>query len=204
MTAITKSIKHFLFVVLLLWLVAPAFAQVKPAAKGQFKNFYNSVGEVNLNFIFPEGFKEIKPVDTENFPFDYAMEIPGVDFEIWFRINTQKEDEKFLNDKNIHVTNPDSLYLSLAQDQISAFTSENIYLKRTLPPYILDRYNADAGATYLFSLNDSLITKHYKYALLIMLQKNKMGTVMAICFTNDKGPDFFKNMNKAGNCLKFK
>lgn len=205
MTSITIKIKNFLLIMLLLLWVAPAIAQVnRPVVSNQLKNFYTSLAQINLNFTFPEGFRETKAVYTDNFPFDYAMEIPGEDFEIWFRVNTQKENEKFLGDKNIHISNPDSLFVSLAQDQLSAFTTDKNYLKRGLPHYILDRYNADEGTTYLVNLNDSPITKHYKYALLIVLQKNKLGTVLAICFTNEKGPEFFKDMNKASNCIKFK
>ncbi len=205
MNAITRNIKNFLFITLLLLLVKPAAAQVNHTATGNpVKNFNNSLAGVNLSFTFPDGFKEIKAVNTDNFPFDYAMELPGQDFEIWLRINTQKENEKLLADKNIHVSSPDSVYVGIAQHQINAFTSDKNYLKRGLPPYIVERYNADAGSTYLLNLDDSPITKHYKYALLIVLQKNRLGTVLAVCFTNIKGPDFFKNMNKAGNCLKFK
>jgi hypothetical protein len=162
------------------------------------------LAQVNLTFTFPEGFKEIKAPNTESFQFDYAMKLPYADFEIWLRINTQKENEKLLADKNIHVNNPDSLYVSIAQDQITSFTSERNYLKRSLPDYILNRYNADEGATYLLSIDDSPKTKHYKYAFLTVLQKNKQGTLLAICFTNDKGPEFFKNMNQASSCIKFK
>jgi outer membrane lipoprotein-sorting protein len=204
MNAITKSINCFLFSVLLLLLATPVFAQVNHSPAGnQLKNFTNSLAQVNITFTFPEGFKEIKAPNTDAFPFDYAMELPDVDFEVWMRINTQKENEKFLADKNIHIAT-DSLYKSLAKDQITAFSAENSYLKRGLPSYILDRYNADAGSTYLLNLDDSPITKHYKYALLVVLQKNGAGTIMAICFTNEKGPEFFKNMNLASNCLKFK
>jgi outer membrane lipoprotein-sorting protein len=204
MNAITRRVNCFLFYVLLLLLATPAFAQVNHAPAGnQLKNFTNSLAQVNIAFTFPEGFKEIKAPNTDAFPFDYAMELPDADFEVWMRINTQKENEKFLADKNIHIAT-DSLYKSLAKDQITAFTSENSYLKRRLPTYILERYNADAGSTYLLNLDDSPITKHYKYALLVVLQKNGAGTIMAICFTNEKGPEFFKNMNLASNCLKFK
>ncbi len=204
MNTITKRINWFLFYFLLLLPAIPVLAQGSHAAGGsQFRNFTNSLTQVNIAFTFPEGFKEIKAPNTETLPFDYAMELPDADFEVWIRINTQKEDEKILADKNIHITT-DSLYKALAKDQITAFTTENSYLKRGLPHYILNRYNADAGSTYLLNIDDSPITKHYKYALLVVLQKNGAGTIMAICFTNEKGPEFFKNMNAASNCLKFK
>ncbi len=205
MNIIAKKINCFLFGILLLLLVVPVVAQVNRAsANSQLKNFNNALTQVNMAFTFPEGFKEIKAPSTDDFPFNYGMELPGQGFEIWLRVNTQKEGEKFLADKNVRNISTDSLYLSLAHDQIASFTTDNTYLKRRLPDYILGRYNADAGSTFLLSLNDSPITKHYKYALLIVLQKNRVGTVLTICFTNEKGPEFFKNMNLASSCLKFK
>jgi hypothetical protein len=204
MNTITQKIRYFLFSLLLL-LGAPVVAQVNHApVSNQLKNFYTSLAKLSLSFTFPDGFKEIKAVSTDNFDFDYAMELPGQDFEIWIQVNTQKEDEKLLNDKNIHISNTDSVYVDLAQAQAASFTDDHNYLERSMPPYILDRYGADAGKTYLLSLNDSPVTKHYKYALLIVLQKDHDGTVLAVCFTNEKGPEFFRDMNKASNCLKFK
>jgi hypothetical protein len=205
MNAVTKKSKYFLFSMLFLLLVKPVVAQVSRAPVSKdLRNFYNKLSAINLNFTFPDGFKEIKTVNTNNMAFDYAMEIPDADFEIWLQVNTQKENEKIANERNIHVS-PDSLYVNIAETQCAAFSDDkNNYFTRGLPPYILERYGADAGRTYLLNLTDSPVTKHYKYGLLIILQKNGMGTVSAICFTNEKGPDFFKNMNKASNCLKFK
>ncbi|MDB5158565.1 MAG: hypothetical protein JWR50_3272, partial [Mucilaginibacter sp.] len=194
MNIIAKKVNCLLFYILLLAPVTPALAQNNHASSGapsQFKSFTTALAQINLAFTFPEGFKEIKAPATESFPFDYAMELPDADFEIWFRINTQKESEKLIIEKNIHVANPDSLYVRLAEDQIAAFTSDNTYLKRKLPDYILNRYNADDGSTFLMDLNDSPITKHYKYALLTVLEKTNVGIVLAICFSNEKGPDFF-------------
>ncbi|MES2378660.1 MAG: hypothetical protein V4553_18850 [Bacteroidota bacterium] len=204
MNTVTKKINCFVCSILLLLLAVPAMAQVSHTATGQPKTFSSELAQVDLAFTFPEGFKEIKAPNTETFPFDYALELPGSDFEIWMRVNTQKENERLLADKNVRVANPDSLYINIAQDQITAFTTEKNYMRRNLPPYILERYNADAGSIYLISIADSPITKHYKYGFLTVLQKNKAGTVLAMCFTNEKGPEFFKNMNKASNCLKFK
>jgi hypothetical protein len=206
MNVITKKVNRFLYFVFLLLLAGPVTAQVNRGTgnQSQLKNFTSSLAPLDITFNFPEGFKEIKAPNTESFQFDYAMTLPGADFEIWLRVNTQKENEKLLADKNIRITNPDSLYLGVAQDQIASFTSEKNYLKRGLPDYILNRFNADGGSTYLLSIDDSPLTKHYKYAFLTILQKSKVGTVLAICFTNDKGPEFFKNMNQASSCIKFK
>jgi hypothetical protein len=203
MNAITK-INFFIGTILLILLAAPGMAQVSHSATTQPKTFSSELAQADLTFTFPEGFKEIKAPNTENFPFDYALELPGSEFEIWMRVGTQKENEKLLADKNVRVANPDSLYINLAQDQLTAFTSEKNFMRRNLPPYILNRYNADAGSIYLVTINDSPVTKHYKYAFLTVLQKNGSGTVLAVAFTNEKGPEFFKNMNKASNCLRFK
>lgn len=206
MYAITTKINYLLVVFLLLF-AAPVVAQTSKANAGALSqlNFFNtSLAQVDIAFTFPQGFKEIKAPNTDSYKFDYAMVLPNTDFEIWFRVNTQKENEKLMSDKNIRINNPDSLFISIAQDQIASFTSQKAYLKRILPRYILNRYNADAGCTYLVSIDDSPVTKHYKYAFVTVLQKNGIGTVMAICFTNNKGPEFFKNMNLASTCLKFK
>ncbi|MFD2873531.1 hypothetical protein ACFS5N_13685 [Mucilaginibacter ximonensis] len=195
------------WIVLTLLFAAPASAQTNRTATGytsQLKNFTASLAQIDVSFNFPEGFKEIKAPNTDSYQFDYAMILPDADFEIWFRVNTQKENEKLLADKNIKTGNPDSLFLSVAQDQIGTLTSEKIFSKRKLPQYILDRYNADEGCIYLVSIDDSPVTKHYKYAFVTVLQKNGSGTVLAIAFTNDKGPEFFKNMQLASTCLKFK
>jgi hypothetical protein len=204
MNAITRKINCFIGIILLILLAVPTMAQVSHSTTNQPKTFISELAQAELSFTFPEGFKEIKAPNTESFPFDYALELPGSDFEIWMRVNTQKENEKFLADKNIRVASPDSLYINLAQDQLTAFTSEKNFMRRNLPSYILERYNADAGSIYLLSIDDSPVTKHYKYAFLTVLQKNKSGTVLAVAFTNEKGPEFFKNMNKASNCLRFK
>lgn len=206
MNTITTRINYLLVAVLLL-LAAPVVAQTTKTTVvpvSQLKTFNTSLAQISVSFNFPEGFKEIKAPNTDSYQFDYAMVLPEADFEIWFRVNTQKENEKLLADKSIKVNSPDSLYVNIAQDQIASLSSEKNYTRRTLPQSILDRYRADAGCIYLVSIDDTPITKHYKYAFVTVLQKNGDGTVMAIAFTNDKGPEFFKNMNQASTCLKFK
>jgi hypothetical protein len=205
MKIIAKPIS--LITIILLLAVAPVMAQgiAAPPESDKFKKpFGDLLIETNLSFNFPEGFREVKVPNTDALPFNYGMDLPGQEFEIWMRITTQREGEKLLADKNIHVSSSDSLYVYLAQDQIPAFTSEKSYLRRVLPNYILRRYNANAGSTYLLNIDDSRLTKHYKYALLTVLQKNQAGVAMSICFTNERGPEFFKTMNMASSCLKFK
>ncbi|MFD2147986.1 hypothetical protein [Mucilaginibacter antarcticus] len=204
---ITKRIPLLVGFLLLLLAVVPVMAQgvAAPAESEKAKKAFNELlAETGMTFVFPEGFKEVKVPSTDALPFCYGMGLPGQEFEIWLRLSTQKEGEKLLADKNIHVSSPDSLYAHLAQDQIPAFTSEKGFLRRRLPDYILRRYNADAGSTYLLNIDDSRLTKHYKYALLTVLQKNQAGVVMAVCFTNEKGPEFFKTMGMAASCMKFK
>jgi hypothetical protein len=206
MNTITKGIFCICTLALLLCATLPVMAQgtrTFPDSERP-KTFGDLLVETGLSFNFPEGFKEIKVPNTDNLPFNYGMELPGEGFEVWMRVTTQKDGEKLLADKNIHVPSTDSLFVGLAQDQIFAFTSEKSYLRRNLPSYILRRYNADAGSTYLLNINDTRLTKHYKYALLTVLQKNQAGVLLALCFTNEKGPEFFRNMNMAASCLRFK
>jgi len=196
--------------------IAPLFAQVKQSSGGyarhpqsdQQKEFFHLVAQANVKFVYPKGFKEIKPPDDEDFSFDYALELPGKDFEIWFQVKSQKENWtsyiKNLDNKVAQSDNPDSLYAAWGKATAIGFTGDQKYFVTNIPPDVLARYNADVGKTYLLTLLDLPDTKHYKYALLITLQKNHTGTIMAVCFTNDKGPEFFKNIKKAETCLKFK
>lgn len=206
MNIITKGIFCLVTLALLLCAAMPCLAQGTRAfpENGRPKTFSDLLVETGLTFNFPEEFKEVKAPNTESLPFNYGMELPGEGFEVWIRVSTLKESEKLLADKNIHVPSTDSLFVGLAQDQLTAFTSEKNYLRRNLPTYILRRYNANAGSTYLLNIDDTKLTKHYKYALLTVLQKNLAGVLIAICFTNEKGPGFFRNMNMAAGCLRFK
>ncbi|RFZ90160.1 hypothetical protein D0C36_23250 [Mucilaginibacter conchicola] len=174
----------------------------------QLKAFQQLVTDANATFTFPQGFREIKAPNNEDVSFDYAMEMPGKDFEIWFQVRSLKENwaayEKTLNDKSTEQANPDSLYNGMGKAQATAFAGDNPPLMRFIPPNIAARYNADAGKSYMMNLPDAKLTKRYRYALLITLQKDRTGTIMAVCFSNQKGPEFFKNIDKASNCMKFK
>lgn len=183
----------------------PAKAQYVAPVKGspQFKEFSLLLAQANVEFAFPKGFKEIPAVNNEDFSFDYGMEIPGQEFEIWFQVRSLKQNW-FSFERNHEQENPDSSYLKIGQAVASNFTGEQDNFIRSIPSNVLARYRADAGKSYLLNLTDSQDTKHYKYALLITLQKNHTGTIMAVCFTNEKDPEFFRNIDKASNCLKFK
>jgi hypothetical protein len=167
-------------------------AQQKPFKINKWnRSFAQAAARANIAFFVPEGFKEITD-RSEASPFDYGITLSEQNFEIWFKISPQKENSS------------DSIYLDMGKNEAKALGGENGYFMRSLPGEILEEYNADAGKTYFLSLPDSPVTKHYKFALLITLQKNHRGIVMAAGLTNDKGPDFFKNLNRARYCLKFK
>lgn len=204
MNTILLKITRFILVMLWVCPVAPVIAQGNRVDSGQqFKAFEKALKKSGIVFTFPEGFKEIKAVNNRELKFNYAMELPGKDFEIWLRVNSLKENKDLLNDNNLHIP-ADSAYSFIIKQQAAAFSNNNDWLTRPIPDFILNRYNAHAGKTYLVSLNDSPITRHYKYALMIVLAKYNTGTVFAICLSNNKGPEFFKNMFEASNCLKFK
>ena len=217
MDTFLKQFKQILFTTMLLLFIASVIAHGQhsvpaiikhPPASRQLKAFYHLTAQANVTFTFPKGFKEIKAPDNEDFSFDYAIALPGKDFEIWFQVKSEKENwASYVHAQNTpssQLANPDSLYIGIGAAQASAFTGDQRYFVRNIPPDVLARYNADAGKSYLLNLPDLAQTKHYKYALLITLQKNHTGTILAVCFTDEKGPEFFKNINKASNCIKFK
>lgn len=217
MEIILKQFRQILITVMLLGFIVPAIAQVKhspPVPKKQLKlseqlkEFYHLAAQANVTFVYPKGFKEILAPNDEYFSYDYALELPGKDFEIWFQVKSQKENWasyiKSQTNQGAQSDNPDSAYTTLGRATAKEFTGDNDFFVRNIPPDILARYNADAGRSYLLNLLDLPETKGYKYALLITLQKNHTGTILAVCFANEKGPEFFKNIKKASNCLKFK
>jgi len=224
MQVVSKQIKQIIIAVILVCSISQTFAQPKRPVKNnnppvtqvkhghvsaQLAAFTRIATQANLSFSFPKGFKEIPAPDNEYFSYDYAMTLPGKDFEIWLLVKSQKENwasyEKAKNQPDAQqLANPDSTYISLARAQCSALAGDNPYSGRVIPPDILARYNADNGKSYLLTLRDMQTTKRYKYALLITLQKDHTGIIVAVCFTNEKGPEFFQNMDKASNCVKFK
>jgi len=197
--------------------IVPVCAQVKPKAtppvkrhpsSNQLKDFFNLVAQANATFVYPKGFREIKAPDDEDFSFDYGLELPGRDFEIWFQVKPEKEDwfnyTRTQYNKDSQMANPDSVYITKGTANVLAFTGEKKCFETTLPPRVLARYHADAGKSYLLTLLDLPQTNHYKYALLTTLQKNHTGTILMICFTNEKGPEFYKNISRACSSLRFK
>jgi hypothetical protein len=194
---VKPPLKQALLCFVLVFSMLPAIAQVKNSTSAhQFKDFNKDLTEANLTFTLPNGFKEAKPIIGEDPSFDYGIEMPGADFEIWFQV-------KSLKAKNEKIANPDSLYAEMGRAEAAALIGEKNYLTRNIPTYELSRYNADVGKTYVLNLPDSPTTKHYKYAMVVALQKNHTGTVLAVCFANELGPGFFKNVNTASSCIKF-
>jgi hypothetical protein len=185
----------------------------KPAAKTvllseQAKAFQQITAQADVYFKFPKGFRETKAPNNEDFSFDYGVELPGKEFEVWYQVRSQKENfasyERSINNKNNRLANPDSTYISLGSAVASSLTGDHDFVARNIPAPYLVRYNADAGKSYLLNLQDMAITKRYKYALLITLQKDRTGSILAVAFTNEKGPEFFKNINRAGSSIRFK
>jgi hypothetical protein len=223
-----NQIKQLLLTGILLFFIVPVIAQNKkqivaskpskkvaapPAAKqallsAQLKKFMQATNQANVTFTFPKGFRETSAPDNEDFSFDYGIEVPGQEFELWFQVRSLKENftsyERAMGNKNTRLANPDSLYIGLGAATASSFTGDRDFAPRNIPHAYLARYNADAGKSYLLNLQDMAVTKHYKYALLITLQKDRTGSIMAVAFTNEKGPEFFKYLNKAGTCIRFK
>jgi hypothetical protein len=219
MKLIFKQFKQILLTTVLLLCVTTTMSQVKHKlvsnqqvklnpVSNQLKEFYHLTAAANVEFTFPPGFKEIPVLNNEDFSFDYAMEIPDGEFEIWFQVKSQKRDwvnyVRLKNDVSKRLANPDSSYISIGRAQAIAFTDEQDYFTRNITPEVLAQYNADTGKSYLVNLPDSMPTKHYKYALLLTLQKAHIGTILVVCFTNEKGPEFFRNINGISKYLKFK
>jgi hypothetical protein len=187
----SRQFKQILLITFLLFCTRAAMAQTKlPKPSHEYKSFARVANKANVAFLVPDGFKELPKND--GLPFEYGITIPDEGFEIWFKVIPQTDDT------------PDSLYLDAGKTEAKALAGENDYMVRNMPDRVLNDYGADAGKTYLLNLPDTPATKHYKYALLITLQKSHKGTIMAVAFTNDKGPDFFRNINKARNSIRFK
>ncbi|GAB2684050.1 hypothetical protein GCM10027037_01400 [Mucilaginibacter koreensis] len=170
--------------------------------------FNKALAEAGMVYTPVAGFKEAGNYAQGNSDFDYGLTLPGQDFEIWFQLTPLKQSwqsyERAQAENKQPGINPDSAYLKAGKFKAEALSADGTYFERNLRPNTLDEYNADAGKTYLVDIKDSPATKHYSYALLITLQKNHVGNVLVMCLTNDRGPAFFRNINRLKNCLKFK
>ena len=200
----TKKLKYILVCAVSLFCAASVLAQVKqqPLTR-ELRNFSAQLTKANITFTYPAGFKEIAVPNTPEHPFDYGIASNEDDCEIWFQVRTQKDNwNEYLKRGDRRITNPDSLYREIGQLQADAFKKGA--MARVIPPFTMKRYNADLGYTFLVTnLPDAQITKRYKIAMVVVLQKNKVGTVLAVCFANELGPTFFSNLNKASSCLQF-
>ncbi|WP_461448823.1 hypothetical protein [Mucilaginibacter sp.] len=179
----------------------------KPVISMQRKNFTLLLKQSNLKFTFPPGFQEVKAVNDEDFSFDFALHDPDHNCDIWLMARSQKQDwltyEHTQADQRSELDNPDSLYIELGETYANALTGDNIYQARDMPADVLAEYNADAGKSYLLNLQDMPVTQHYKYALIVSLEKNHAGTLIAVFFTNYKDPDFYSDVNKVSHSFKF-
>ncbi|MES2279304.1 MAG: hypothetical protein V4592_24945 [Bacteroidota bacterium] len=192
MKYLSRQFKQILLITCLVFCAGAVMAQTKVAKDSrEYKTFAKSANRASVTFSLPEGFKE-QEVKSDNSAFDYGITIPDQGFEIWLKVTPQSDNTT------------DSLYLEMGRNEAKALAGGNNFLVRDMPDRVLTDYGADAGKTYFMNLPDSPTTKGYKFALLITLQKSHKGTIMAVCLTNDKGPDFFRNINKARNCIRFK
>jgi hypothetical protein len=193
--------------------IKPKKATAKPApAKAispKLRDFMRLTTMADIDFTFPAGFKETRVLNNEDYAFDYAMEMqPGHEFEIWFVVKPQKNDwQNYMlakNDPRKQTPDPDTAYIALAHAQASILTKDTSWIQRDISPSVLDRFNANAGKSYLLTLPDRRATKQYKYALVLAIEKDHTGTIVAVCLTDSKDPDFFKNVNRISRYIRFK
>jgi hypothetical protein len=203
-----KQFKKILLMVILLSRIVPAIAQNKhlPTNNGH-KAFNQLLKESSLSFTFPQGFQEVKAVNNEDYSYDFAMQSADQDFEVWLQVKPGRQNWfsylKSGHDNQHALANPDSTYVELSGADAMALSSDSSFLVRSMPPEVLARYNADIGKSYLINLTDRAITKHFKYALIVALQKRHTATLIAVYFTNEKDADFYRSVYKAAHCLRF-
>lgn len=197
---------------LLLAVTAMAQQKHKPVTpkrtSSHLQDFSHLAAEANVQFTFPDGFKEIRVSEDEDSFYDYALEIPGRGFEMWVMVRPQKGEwtnyERSRSDVNKQLANPDSLYIDISRAQASAFSGDQNFDAKEISAGVLTRYNASAGKSYILNMQDLPSTKQYKYALLLALRRDYAGTMLIVCFTNEKNAEFFRNVSRICKYLKFK
>jgi len=198
-----KKVRIIVFLIFPLLVFIPAAVGKQNPAGRDLKLFRDLLANISATFILPDGFDEIKPVASDKFPCHYALQLPTADFEVRFEVNSLKSDWKNYEQGKSDKTNPDSLYNKMALNEVKGLAADGKYFSRALPDRVLREYNADLGRSYFFNLAYSSETNHYQYALLVVLQKNHYGNIVVVCFSNERGPGFFKNINKLKDCLRF-
>lgn len=187
---------------------ASGFAQI-PQNISQLKSFQQTLSVVGVQFFSPKEFREIKPLHYGNINVDYAIELPNDNFQVWYLAKSSLQEQAkikvFEDNVKRSAIHPDSLYTFAAArtSAILAGNDKNNYTYKILPPDVLSSFGADNGISYQLNLKDRPETNHYQYGLLVCLQKNGQGYVEMLFLSNQNGPDFYKNVNKAYYSVKF-
>jgi len=183
--------------------VPVVMGQAKTVSSQQLNGFKELLSNINGSFTIPENFTEAKIPNSDKLPFQYGLKFPDAECEVWFQVNSIKGDWLRFEKAGKLGANPDSTYIKTASDEALVFGGSKDFISRPMPQRILESYNADEGRSYFITLADLPETKGYQYALLIVLHKNHYGNIVVACLTNDKGPNFFRNINKLRYCFKF-
>jgi len=179
------------------------------SASTQFKTFQQALAETNLQFVIPKNFKEIEPIQTAtaDVNVDYAVMLPQSNFQVWFKVkNIAQEEARFKasdGDAKLSLANPDSLYSFKSLSTAIKLAGKGNFTYKSLPQNVLDSFHADAGCSYQLNLRDMPETNHYKYGLLISLQKNTSGYILMLFLGNENGPAFYKKVNMAYYSVRF-
>jgi len=215
----SRQFKQILFTTFVLLVGVTALSQVKrktvavkqvasKPVSPRHREFLHLAAEANVSFTFPTGFREVSPPNDEYFSFDYAMEAAGQQFEVWFKVRSHKNDWKSYlatrNDPKKQLSNPDTAYLAKGRAMAKVLSDDTLSISRNIDPEVLQRYNASAGKSYLVGMPYRNATKHYKYALVLAMEKDHTGTILMVCFTDEKNPEFFKNVNRISRYLRFR
>jgi hypothetical protein len=200
-----ERVSILIFLLICLTIFAPtAIGQQSPTSPGRdLKVFRILLANINANFISPDGFTEIKPSRNDKFSYQYGLKLPGHDFEARFQVDELKSGWRSFEKARGEQTNPDSSYIKMANAEVKNLAGDGKQFSRSMSAKILQTYNADLGRSYFFNLMDSPQTNHYQFALMVILQKNHYGNVTVVCFGNERGPEFFKNINKLIDCFRF-